>query len=159
MPPRPPPAHRRATAITPTALFLFLFLSMPPPPLKHILEVSLYATDLTASEAFYTDVLGLSVTSRFEDAIAFRCGEQVILVFDPKRSRSPKRSVPPHGAEGAGHVAFPAPAADVPAWRAHLRSHDVEIESEVSWDAGTSLYFRDPSGNLIELAPPDLWGD
>ncbi len=126
-------------------------------PLTRVLEVCLYADDLDAAEDFYTGVLGLSVTSRFEDAVAFQCGEQVILLFDPGRSRSPKRSVPPHGAEGAGHIAFPVPAADVPAWRAHVRSHDVEIEREVSWEAGTSLYFRDPAGNLVELAPPELW--
>ncbi len=30
---------------------------------------------------------------------------------------------------------------------------------EVNWDqGGTSLYFRDPAGNSIELAPPTLWG-
>lgn len=126
--------------------------------LTQLLEVSLYAGDLPVAESFYTDVLGLSVTSRFEDAVAFRCGAQVILVFDPDRSSSPDRSVPPHGAEGAGHVAFTVAAADLPAWRAHLRSHGVEIEREVSWKAGTSIYFRDPAGNLIELAPPGLWG-
>ncbi len=130
---------------------------MPHSPLNRVLEVSLYADDLDAAETFYTDVLGLGVTSRFEDAVAFQCGEQVILVFDPGRSRSPKRSVPPHGAEGAGHLAFPMSEADLQAWRAHLHSRGVAIEREVVWRAGTSIYFRDPAGNLIEFAPPALW--
>ena len=40
-----------------------------------------------------------------------------------------------------------------------LRKCGVAIESEVDWPSGgTSLYFRDPAGNVLELAPPTLWG-
>ena len=34
----------------------------------------------------------------------------------------------------------------------------VAIEAEVEWPSGgRSLYFRDPAGNVVELAPPTLW--
>jgi catechol 2,3-dioxygenase-like lactoylglutathione lyase family enzyme len=34
----------------------------------------------------------------------------------------------------------------------------VSIEGEMEWPrGGTSLYFRDPDGHLVELATPGLW--
>jgi catechol 2,3-dioxygenase-like lactoylglutathione lyase family enzyme len=34
----------------------------------------------------------------------------------------------------------------------------VSIEGEMKWPrGGTSLYFRDPDGHLVELATPGLW--
>lgn len=123
-----------------------------------ILETVLYADDLEAAERFYTQVVELDVAARFEDAVAFECGEGVLLVFDPARSSSSDRSVPPHGAKGPGHVAFAVDASDFGAWRRRLKGHDVDIESEVDWGfRGRSLYFRDPAGNLVEVAPPGLW--
>lgn len=123
-----------------------------------ILETVLYAGDLDAAERFYTQVIGLAVASRFEDAVAFTAEESVLLVFDPGRSISSDRSVPPHGTHGAGHIAFATDAAELPEWRRRLKRHGIEIESETEWGSGRrSLYFRDPAGNLIELAPPDLW--
>jgi catechol 2,3-dioxygenase-like lactoylglutathione lyase family enzyme len=39
-----------------------------------------------------------------------------------------------------------------------LRKAGVSIEREVDWDeGGRSIYFRDPAGNVVELAPPTLW--
>ena len=48
--------------------------------------------------------------------------------------------------------------ADVDAWRDHVRRHQVDIETEITWPmGGHSLYFRDPSGNSIELTTPETW--
>lgn len=135
--------------------FLYRYELMNAPDL---LEIALYAADLQAAEQFYVDVIGLEVVSRFDDAIALACGPRVILVFDPARSRAPGRSVPPHGADGRGHIAFSATGGELPDWRRRLAENGVEIEAEVAWRSGRSLYFRDPAGNLVELAPPDLWG-
>jgi catechol 2,3-dioxygenase-like lactoylglutathione lyase family enzyme len=91
--------------------------------------------------------------------LVFRCGGGVLLVFDPRKSGAPGREVPSHGASGPGHVAFAAKPEDLPAWRDRLREAGVAIEREVDWDAGgRSIYFRDPAGNAVELAPPTLWG-
>lgn len=127
---------------------------MNPPEL---LETALYAEDLAAAERFYVDVLGLEVVSKFGDAVAFSSGRSVLLVFDPRRTSSPDRNVPPHGAVGQGHIAFAVPDEEIAVWRRRLDEHDVEIEAEVAWKVGRSLYFRDPAGNLVELAPPRLW--
>ncbi len=126
---------------------------------NHIFETVIYADDLAAAERFYTEVLGLELYSRFDVALSFRCQGGVLLIFDPDKASRPNRGVPSHGTHGPGHLAFAARADELDAWRAHLREHGVEIEMEVNWEqGGTSLYFRDPAGNSLELAPPTLWG-
>ena len=91
--------------------------------------------------------------------VTLRCGGGVLLIFDPRRSGVPDRDVPSHATNGAGHVAFPAKLDDLPAWREQLHRAGVSIEREVEWDeGGRSIYFRDPAGNSVELAPPTIWG-
>ena len=125
----------------------------------HIFETVIYASDLPAAERFYNEVLGLEVISRFGVALAFRCEGGVLLIFDPAKSSLPGRDVPSHGPHGPGHLAFAATADELDGWRAQLQAHGVAIEMEVNWEqGGTSIYFRDPAGNSIELAPPTLWG-
>ena len=124
-----------------------------------IFETVLYAEDLAAAERFYHEVLGLEVLARSELLAAFRCGGGVLLVFDLRKSAVPGRHVPSHGASGVGHVAFAAKPEDLPAWREQLLRAGVAIEREVDWDeGGRSIYFRDPAGNVVELAPPTIWG-
>lgn len=129
-------------------------------PLR-VLETVLYAGDLDASEAFYERVLGLEVESREAGRhVFFRCGEAMLLVFDPQATAATTGKVPAHGATGPGHVAFAVESdGELDGWRASLEAHGVPIESEVAWPGGgRSLYFRDPAGNSVELAQPALWG-
>ena len=126
---------------------------------KKVFETVLYARDVPAAERFYRDVLGLEVVDGGKTMAVLRCGESVLLIFDPDVARAPGRGVPSHGAEGPGHVAFAMPEGDLDSWRRHLRDRGVEVEMEVDWPAGgRSIYFRDPAGNSVELAPPTLWG-
>ena len=124
-----------------------------------MLETALYASDLQASELFYTTVLGLELDSKVEGRHVFlRCGSGMLLVFDPRATSAPG-PVPAHGAIGPGHVAFSIPEADLDRWVAHLRERDVEVEADIAWPGGgRSIYFRDPAGNSLELASPRIWG-
>lgn len=125
-----------------------------------VFESCLCVNDLAAAREFYTKVLGLPVVSEFSNrGIAFRCGSGVVIVFDPAESKSSHDGIPGHGTTGVGHLAFAAEGQDLPAWREHLVKNGVAIESEVEWPSGgKSIYFRDPAGNVLELAPPTLWG-
>ena len=124
-----------------------------------IFETVLYAEDLAAAERFYHEALGLEVLERSNLTVVFRCGGGVLLIFDPRKSAAPDRDVPSHGTTAIGHIAFAAKPEDLDAWREQLRHAGVPIEREVDWDeGGHSIYFRDPAGNVVELAPPTIWG-
>ncbi len=124
-----------------------------------IFETVLYAEDLAAAERFYHEALGLEVLERSNLTVVFRCGGGVLLIFDPRKSAAPNRDVPSHGTTAVGHIAFAAKPEDLDAWREQLRQAGVPIEREVDWDeGGHSIYFRDPAGNVVELAPPTIWG-
>jgi catechol 2,3-dioxygenase-like lactoylglutathione lyase family enzyme len=67
-------------------------------------------------------------------------------------------SLPAHGASGPGHVAFRVPSAALPAWKARLANAGLAIEAEIDWpDGGRSFYVRDPAGNSVEFASPEVW--
>ena len=130
-----------------------------------ILESALYVTDLTAAEAFYTDILGLTLLGKVDGRhLFFRCGSGVLLIFNAEATRIPpapdaRLPVPPHGAVGEGHLCFAATTAEIAGWKAHLEAKRIAIESEFEWpQGGRSIYIRDPSGNSIEFAEPRIWG-
>lgn len=129
-----------------------------------VLETSLYVNDLKAAERFYGEVLRLTKIFAVQDRqLAFRCGEGVLLIFNPQNTESERivingGAIPVHGSRGAGHIAFRVAKSELEAWRQHFRAAGVAVESEVSWPNGAhSIYFRDPAGNSLELATPDMW--
>jgi catechol 2,3-dioxygenase-like lactoylglutathione lyase family enzyme len=126
---------------------------------RRILETCLYVDDLDAAEQFYTKVLGLDVYSRVSGRhVFFRCGDNMFLLFNPAVTTHATGEVPPHGAHGPGHAAFAISQASIDSWRDHLTRANVTIEQEITWPSGgRSLYFRDPSGNSLELATPATW--
>ena len=132
---------------------------------KSILETCLYAENLDEIELFYGEVLGLEPFSKRKGrSVFFRCGEAVLLYFNPNNtSQIPVevegQKIPLHGAKGEGHICFKIKEEEIDQWRDWLQSKGVEIESEVKWSTGSSsLYFRDPAGNCLEVASPLLWG-
>lgn len=128
-----------------------------------ILETIIYGEDIKALRHFYETVLGLKVRRELEGQFVFlHCGEGMLLVFNPCASEvKPKSftSAPPHGAHGPGHVCFSATAAELDAWRKHLKGYGVAIEADFEWPGGGhSIYCRDPAGNSVEFAEPRIWG-
>jgi catechol 2,3-dioxygenase-like lactoylglutathione lyase family enzyme len=133
-------------------------------PLSRVLESCLCVTDLAAAERFYADVLRLSLFARQEGRhVFFRCGEQMVLLFDAAGASQPAThgglDIPTHGTTGQGHLCFAVGESNLDGWCERLRQHGVTIEKDLHWPGGgRSLYFRDPSGNSLELATPRIWG-
>ncbi len=127
---------------------------------KRLFETCLYTSDVETTARFYERLFELERIADFAPrGIALSVGSGVLLLFDPERTRVRDREVPAHGAVGSGHVAFLIEPSELPNWRERLAVQAIEIETEVTWtEGGTSLYFRDPGGNSVELAPPTLWG-
>ena len=127
--------------------------------MRGLLETALYVTDLPRAIVFYRSVLGLKLLGEFdaERGAAFGIGDGVLLLFrveDTQRGGD----LPPHGAVGAGHIAFAISAEDRLDWKLWLIESGVAIEAEHRFGPRPpSLYFRDPDGNLLELAVPEIW--
>ena len=128
-----------------------------------VLETVLYAKDLVAAERFYRDVLGFEAFAKAAGRhLFYRCGNQVLLIFNPDATKVPPAvgalPVPPHGAEGEGHICFRASVDEIEAWRSRLLANGIAIEADFEWPGGgRSIYFRDPAGNCLEFAEPRIW--
>ena len=134
-------------------------MASPPPRILGVYETVLYAPVPQAAATFYRDGLGLEPSEEPDElSAAFRLPDGgMLLIFDPHRSSLPGRRVPSHGAAGPGHVAFALePGSYEDAVRA-LADAGVEIEREIAWERGRSVYVRDPAGNSVELVDGDIW--
>ena len=133
------------------------------PGLTGIIETALQVRDLSASAGFYRRVLGLQVIDGNERFCALSvAGRDVLLLFLQGASSSavdlPGGRVPPHESCGSSHFAFSLDRRYLADWERSLEQNGVAIESRVQWErGGTSLYFRDPDGHLVELATPGVW--
>jgi catechol 2,3-dioxygenase-like lactoylglutathione lyase family enzyme len=128
------------------------------PRIQCVHETVLYADDVRALIAFYSEVVGLTaIDPPDEHSAAFRLDDgNVLLVFDPGRTAQPGRFVPEHGATGTGHVAFRVDELD--AFADDLRGKQIQIEREITWPrGGRSVYFRDPAGNSVEYVEGEIW--
>src|SRR5829696_5742899 len=89
--------------------------------------------------ALYVDVLGLKPVFADQRLCAFAVAPKSVLLLFPRGKTletvvMPGGTIPPHAA------------------------HAVVIEGRTDWPrGGTSIYFHDPDGHLLELATPGLW--
>lgn len=128
-----------------------------------ILETALYVRDVAEAVKFYADSLGLELARPATQRNAFfRCGTGILLLFKAEETLKPatigELPIPTHGTSGPGHVCFAATPEEFSGWIGHLKGQNIAIERELVWPNGArSLYFRDPSGNSLEIAEPKLW--
>ena len=135
-------------------------MAQAPPRFDAILETALYCDGAAREEVerFYSEVLALRELTRFDDGVAYRVGAGILLIFD--RERLVRRTEPHtrHGTSGSGHACLQASAGQYEAWKQRLPAEGVTLDHEASWPGGArSFYFRDPAGNLLEIADRDLW--
>ncbi len=139
-------------------------MANPVPRVSGVLETSLYVDDLDRAAAFYRRLFGFESFLHDGRMCALGVpGSQVLLLFHRGSTDVPAPApggsfIPPHHGDGPLHLCFAIPFGELAAWQQHLTDHGVAIESTVRWArGGTSLYFRDPDGNSIEVATPGLW--
>jgi catechol 2,3-dioxygenase-like lactoylglutathione lyase family enzyme len=133
------------------------------PKIGGILETAVYVDDMDAAHRFYSDILGLERMVAGDRLFAYDAGPaQTLLVFHRGHTGEDVETaggvVPGHDTTGHSHFAFRVDTGQLDAWRDYLSEKGVAVISEVAWPAGgTSLYFNDPDGNVLELAAPPLW--
>jgi catechol 2,3-dioxygenase-like lactoylglutathione lyase family enzyme len=132
-----------------------------------LLETALYLDDVAPTVRFYQDLFEFPfLTGDAQPETTFAAlelpGEAVLLFFKRGANAHPLETgggmIPPHGGEGRLHLAFAISDDSYEQWKTKLAGRNIRIESEVRWPrGGRSLYFRDPEGNLVELATPGIW--
>ncbi len=124
-----------------------------------MLETALYhdTAEREAVERFYRETIGLPAVAAWEDGVAFRVGGGVLLLFDRERVARRAGPIADHGTAGPGHACLRAAAEDYERWRAQLQAAGVQIVHDHDWGGRRSFYFKDPAGNLLEVADGDLW--
>jgi catechol 2,3-dioxygenase-like lactoylglutathione lyase family enzyme len=116
-------------------------------------HVVIAVSDWERSNAFYRDVLGVDVVELPYGRYAYRLGDQQLNVHGPGATPSPRAVDPVR--PGNSDLCFEwAGTADEAS--AHLRAHAVDVElgpveRNGARGTGTSVYFRDPDGSLLEL--------
>jgi catechol 2,3-dioxygenase-like lactoylglutathione lyase family enzyme len=119
----------------------------------HLDHCVIAVSDWERSNAFYRDVLGAELVELDRGRWAYRFGEQQLNVHGPGSTPSPIARVPiqPGNSDLCFRWAGPIDGAI-----SHLRALAVEIEEgpaarRGAKGEGTSVYFRDPDGSLLEF--------
>lgn len=127
--------------------------------LRGIHHVTAICSDLERTVSFYRDLLGLILVKRaaneddptarhfyFGDPEAAP-GTLVTFMEYPNMEQ---------GSVGVGvvhHFALRAGSLDeLTAWQAHLTAHGVQATEPINRTYYSSIYFRDPDGNIVEIA-------
>lgn len=112
----------------------------------------IHVSDWERSNAFYRDVLGAELVQTGTGR-AYRFGAQQLNLHGPAVDAEPvaRIPVPPGGSD----LCFEWPG-EIEEAQQHLRHHGVEVEMgpverSGAKGTGTSVYFRDPDGSLLEF--------
>lgn len=116
-------------------------------PIRGLYEVAIRVKDLSRSEAFYTETLGLEVGIRDEQRkwLFLRAGKAGMVVLQEDKSDWPIQ-----------HFAFHIDEVDIDLAVTALLNRGVRIDGPVyhDWMPAKSIYFSDPDGHDLELCAP-----
>ena len=130
---------------------------------RKIVETSVYSSDLEIMKEFYVDKLGLEFISEQRGRHVFlKTDKNMLLIFNHLVTATEKETS--HGAltpPSMVHIAFEIEAEEYGVAKKLLKESNIQIEKEIAWEndiKSRSIYFRDPSGNLIEFITSNYWG-
>lgn len=109
--------------------------------------------------AFYQDVLGMplvldqpNLDVPEEEHLYFDAGDGRLITFFVRPTRSNDPAPNPQGIGNLHHVAFTVSRAVYTQVAARLAAHGIENTGPVDRGFMDSIYFRDPNGQLLEMA-------
>ena len=121
--------------------------------ISHIDHIVLTVRDIDKTVEFYVSVLGLSAETFGAERTALKFGSQKINLHQQGQEFEPKAGITVAGSEDLCFIS----KTELGMAMEHVRSKGIRIiEGPVTRTGATgpitSFYFRDPDGNLIELA-------
>jgi catechol 2,3-dioxygenase-like lactoylglutathione lyase family enzyme len=131
---------------------------------RKIVETCIYSTDLEKLKEFYVNSIGLQFISEEPGRHVFlKAGKSMLLIFNPEKTTNKNQQLfPNHGAltpPASIHFALEIKMEDYENARNLLIQNKIEIEKELLWgnEKLKSIYFRDPSNNLVEFITKGNW--
>ena len=112
----------------------------------------IHVSDWEISNTFYRDVLGAELVPR-ESGWSYRFGDEQLNLHGPGVSPAPVAKFPVQPGNSDLCFEWPGPIDEA---REHLERNGVEVEMgpverSGARGTGTSVYFRDPDGSLLEF--------
>jgi catechol 2,3-dioxygenase-like lactoylglutathione lyase family enzyme len=112
----------------------------------------IHVSDWQRSNAFYRDVMGAELVER-EAGCAYRFGDRQLNVHGPGVTPAEVARLPVQPGNSDLCFEWRGPIADAVA---HLEAHRIPVEKGPmrrfgAKGTGTSVYFRDPDGSLMEF--------
>jgi catechol 2,3-dioxygenase-like lactoylglutathione lyase family enzyme len=122
---------------------------MPNVKLDHCV---IHVSDWEISNTFYRDVLGAELVPR-ESGWSYRFADEQLNLHGPGVSPAPVAKLPVQPGNSDLCFEWPGPIDEA---REHLERNGVEVEMgpverSGARGSGTSVYFRDPDGSLLEF--------
>ncbi len=115
-------------------------------------HVGLVARDLEASRAWFVDLFGMREHSRSSNFVCLRVNEQYVFLLDEEATRAREG---PNPRTALAHLALRVTREEFDRALETLAAKGIAIdEGPRQRGAGRSIYFKDPSGNQIELHHP-----
>ena len=112
----------------------------------------IHVSDWEISNTFYRDVLGAELVPR-ESGWSYRFGDEQLNLHGPGVSPAPVAKLPVQPGNSDLCFEWPGPIDEA---TEHLERNGVEVEMgpverSGARGSGTSVYFRDPDGSLLEF--------
>jgi len=113
----------------------------------------IHVSDWERARAFYVDVIGAEAIERRSGTYVFRIGDRQLNCHGKGVNATPVARLPVQPGNSDLCFRWSGPIGDA---IAHLKAHDVAVELGPvkrfgAMGEGTSVYFRDPDGSLMEF--------
>jgi catechol 2,3-dioxygenase-like lactoylglutathione lyase family enzyme len=129
---------------------------------RKIVETSIYSSHLEKMKEFYVDKLGLEfVSEQIGRHVFLKTDKNMLLIFNQAVTAAEKETS--HGAStppSMVHIAFEIESDEYEQAKVLLEKNNIHIDKEIAWEnniKSKSIYFRDPSGNLVEFITRNYW--
>jgi catechol-2,3-dioxygenase len=127
-----------------------------------VIQVINLTPPLEEMKNFYINYLGLDLVSEEKGRHVFlKAGKSMLLIFNPENTLNNSNSIfPIHGAMTTPsilHFAFEIKKDDYENWKNLLQMKKISIDKELEMRNIKSIYFHDPSGNIVELITDNFW--